>query len=524
MRLFFPVRILAVLLLLLSLYVQAGAALDGDKLLAMQVAHLWLSGKRLYVDLVQLNPPPIYVIYGMVARAAAALGVSDSVGLYLCVVGLCALSTGVLCRLVAYHPYYRKGWRVPHALFLAMLFIIWPNPAHFGDREHLFFLLTLPFIIQQMPSLRHVKIPRSFSVLIACMAAVGFAIKPYCLVVYGGVQLVVLLQERRLRLFFAGTQGLLLLFLALVWGGIALYSPEYFTQLLPLAMESYKHMNQGRIGSIYFAALALFYLLLPLTDFRPRRASPLRRDVWFLIAILPAYIGYIICNNGWEYTFYPFNSMVLYLTGWLALEHAFFAAHAENEGVRKQGRFGMRACQVAVAFHILQVLGLYIAAWNYVQEQTALGAKLHLQNDDFEAFMHAHHVHSFGAMSATFTPWPLLWAHTGAVQETRFSELWPLPQWVAGDEAYRQGHVYLVEYVAEALAEDMTRNQPDIIFVDASPEFHLTGKHVDIPQLLASHSPAFAQAWKGYRLALQSNYCGDKGKAGCHYDIYERVK
>ena len=47
-----------------------------------------------------------------------------------------------------------------------------------------------------------------------------------------------------------------------------------------------------------------------------RASSPVRRDLYYLLLLMPALLLYALANNGWGYTYCPLISIVLLFTGW----------------------------------------------------------------------------------------------------------------------------------------------------------------------------------------------------------------
>jgi hypothetical protein len=227
---------------------------NGDKQWELLYARMWLSGRHLYTDLFPVNPPLIFWLYSIPVRLSDAFAgaVADYeilVALGLVVVTLC-IWLGM--RLLALSPPFAESRdrRIGFAALLFFVLVFRTGSMFFLDREHLFLVLTLPYLIRCMPSLLDKTIPRRLRVMTGLLAGLGFCIKPQCLLVLAGIVLISAVLQRSWRVFFwlenlliAGT---LLAYLGLITG---LY-PDYFTTVMPMAMLTYQVYRRADGASI----------------------------------------------------------------------------------------------------------------------------------------------------------------------------------------------------------------------------------------------------------------------------------
>src|SRR5262249_19077187 len=71
---------------------------------------------------------------------------------------------------------------------LLFLFTVLPN-EHFGQREHLMFVASAPYLIASMARAEGVRLPTASSLAIGLVAGVFFAMKPYYLAIPAAVEL-----------------------------------------------------------------------------------------------------------------------------------------------------------------------------------------------------------------------------------------------------------------------------------------------------------------------------------------------
>jgi hypothetical protein len=218
----------AVMLIGLSVYVHFKIGFWGDQDWELLVAHTLLAGKKLYVDQFPVNPPLIFYLYTLPAALAQYVPfVQDYQALVL--LGLCAIALVIaLCvRLITLHPAFAGNRRkqTEFVLLLCFLLIFRIASAFFGDREHIFLVLTFPYLLRWMPSLGRIPLSLRFRVLIGLLAGIGFFIKPHCLLLFAGLQLICLLRKDRPRILFSIENCIIYAFGALYLLGIWVFTP-----------------------------------------------------------------------------------------------------------------------------------------------------------------------------------------------------------------------------------------------------------------------------------------------------------
>jgi len=515
---------LAVLLLCVSAGVQWWAGADGDKHYLLVVAQRWLAGKRLYSDIFQPSFPLITWIDALAVLAASSGIVSSGHALATLALLIVGCSVYTCHRLMQFHPQLRDNAPALrlHALLLGFVFILWANPSYFADREHLFTALLFPYMLRYMPSLARQAFPLHLRIAVAVMATAGICIKPYCAIPFLGVQLLLWIRERSLRMSCSLEHAIIygggIVYLATMWHTM----PDYFSAVLPMALATYSATNRGIGGVVVLAAGSATMLAVTLADFRLRHDSPYRRDILYFLCLCPFFMAYILANNGWGYAFYALNSLILYLTGWVYCEHRWLARRALEQGASARPFvFGGRACAMNLAANTGLVLLMYFAAFTAAPQPTPQEEL----DSDLIRVVRDHHFQSFGMLSAAFNPWPILADATGARQETRFDQLWMIIKFLTSDAAFSKKNAWIPRYVAEKFADDLNRNKPDVIFVEAGPQFYNTDVKIDLVGYFGAF-PSFHDAWTHYSFLQAADRCGEVHKAhkgGCRYDVYRRI-
>jgi hypothetical protein len=338
--------ILAVLALVFSCYLQFLDGNAGDKDWLLYAAGMLLKGKKLDVDIIEINPPLILWLYTAPAYIVQKTGITDShalVSLGLCLV---AFSISLCVRLADWHPAFAHNnkQKAMLALLLAFVFIFRTDPSYFLDRDHIFLVMTLPYIFRWLPPLARASIPLRLRIILAMMAAIGFCVKPHCLIVFAGIQLLYLLRERTGAILISIENLIIYIGISLYMSCIWLWVPDYIYTVFPMALATYGAFARRADGLLYCSG-ALFTLAISFCEFRLRHASPYRGDIYYLTGLCFFFLCYALCNNGWGYAYNPLSSYVLITTGWLFWEFTYLKGNPRTR-INRQGRLQMASMPV----------------------------------------------------------------------------------------------------------------------------------------------------------------------------------
>ena len=150
-----------------------------DGALYLQIARDMMHGKQLFVDVIDLNPPLISYLSMLPVKAAESLNIHPIITLKLAVVLALALSV-VLLTVLLRHRLKGQDWAV--YLFFILAFVLSSNAVTdaFSQREHLFFILFMPFFaVRYLRWQTDDAVRRLPSVLAGALAGLGLCLKPY---------------------------------------------------------------------------------------------------------------------------------------------------------------------------------------------------------------------------------------------------------------------------------------------------------------------------------------------------------
>jgi hypothetical protein len=228
-------RVLAVtrrdFLALLALFLAIGVGvyrvmmlpLNHDAGWLLYVSERVLNGDRLYVDVIEVNPPLIVWLGIPVILLERLLGVHHTL-LFPVLVALGAGSSLAACWRLS-GQVLSAPYRAPALAALAAALFVIPS-GNWGQREHLMLLLAAPYIFACASRARGQN-PGAW-LPIGVAAGLGFALKPHFLLMPAALEAWLLISRRpfwRGAAMMAGTIG--------AYGGAALvFAPEYIPMML----------------------------------------------------------------------------------------------------------------------------------------------------------------------------------------------------------------------------------------------------------------------------------------------------
>ena len=305
---------LGVLLFLAGAYVVFLFPLHHDLAWYLYAAGRMLDGARLYVDLVEVNPPLIVWLTTAV-EAAARLSGAWGPTLY----RLLVLTVGALA-LLACRPLLARALpdaslaRDASVLLCAYLFTAFAG-FEFGQREHIALILVLPYVLAAAARGTGGATPRAAALAIGGAAGLGIAMKPYFVPVWLAIEgwLACALWRRG-----AASRGLrrpehvaLLGVGTLYVGTTFLIHPEYL-DLLAWGAPLYAGFDARNLVELVasddvllVATGSLVGLLAPLAP----RLRPLSRLLGFVTLAFAAAV--LLQGKGWGYHWMPARAVAL---------------------------------------------------------------------------------------------------------------------------------------------------------------------------------------------------------------------
>ena len=484
--------------------------LNHDVAAVLAFSERWLAGEHLYSDLIDVNPPLIYVLNLIPAAIAAGTGIDAVTALQACLVafGLFVWWLGVRVRDRA------SEGRVECA-FLDVLpgLFVFAAGYDFGQREYLMAVGALPYLLAAARRERGER--PSLSVAVAMLAAVGFALKPHFLGIPALVELYIIARPlapwpKAFGKYLRDPEPWAM---AAVWAiyllSLPLLFPDYLKVVVPLVLGYYLDTGDETVWLVLLVRRMLTVLLL-LAPLAAIALWPGQRLARAAAAAVPGGAGRGRLGDG--------------AAQGLVLPHrpdrAFFTRPRRRAGgalARCAGR-GARAGRSPSAspaglggLFALYAICVGEAPWNELNYATSEAGELTaLLQQEAEG----ERVLVFSPGIAPVFP-ALNYAHAHLTLRTM--NLWLL------DGAYRtclpDGHRYREVwemgrpefFLYHTVAEDFARNPPAAVVLDRFSGIPGCAEPFDVITYFSRH-PLFAEVWSHYRLT---------GRAG-GFSVYTR--
>ena len=494
------------ILLIISVYAQFVGGSWGDKGLTIFNAQMLLEGRELYNDIFTVQPPLIDYIYLLPVYLSKNIGVIKA-SEWLILVTLLVITFVIYLssKLISLnHIFNNKNKKIEFCLLLSFVLIFFNMQSYFADREHIFFVLIFPYILRWLPSIYKKESSLKIKIIVGLLAAIGFCIKPQCLVVFAYIQLINLWREKNFRILFTIENLIIYLFTIIYLTAICIFYPNYINIVMPMALATY---SAASTHFFWFGILLIFAVTF--SEFRLRYNSPYRQDIFYLMVLCPAFLIYVLINNGWGYTWNLLTLMALLLTGFILWEFNWlYENHYAKGELNKQFLFGIRSCWLNLFANVVIIL-LFITTLTFIPSCDDYFLDCKEGKEFIQSVTKAndnHPIKSFGVLSPDFVFWQQLNESTGIRWETRFNHLWMLPKFIISDAKFKENNMWIIEYVANSFADDVNKRKPDVLFVDNTGNYYSVRKKLDLISYF-SIFPKFHDIMQNYMFSGNIRYC-----------------
>ncbi|HLC03588.1 MAG TPA: hypothetical protein VJK02_11170 [Anaerolineales bacterium] len=268
----------AILLTIFILTLINPLRVNRDASLHLLIGQLLLRGALPYVDYVEINPPLIHYLHVLPVALADWIGVNP-IPVFLVLV--LALSVGsiagaiyLLSRNIPVEGYLIGGIA---ALAITVLDLKLFNTNEFGQREHIFLLQVMPYMILRWLRRRgRLANGNNLGVLVGLAAGIGVFIKPHFLIIIVAVELFWFISEGG-RLLPRDPEAIAVFGVGLGYALFLLLMPGEARAGLTAVVESVitggyqAYGNESLIGLILDNDILLLVGLLPFLFFRVRK-------------------------------------------------------------------------------------------------------------------------------------------------------------------------------------------------------------------------------------------------------------
>lgn len=326
-----------------------------------------LAGDRLYVDFREVNPPGAFFLFTILLAFADLAGLTPFLVFQMFVMILAAAGLHLMWKTSAAGGEGIGSALVPLTYGLIAVQVNFTNnilpsnprlPVDFGQREHLFVLLFVPYLLWRLSDGK----PRLLQ--FAYLGALGYiaSFKPYFVLLLAVVEFYILLRHRKLQFgqLTALAVGMILPYLLL-----AIHSTEsfvaFFRDMVPLIFGG-RYVHYGMNASefllsgyhLQMVGSGLVFIGLCLVCWLKRAVSIPTLALLVGISVL-SYIGMLQQQKYWSYHGVVYYGVVLVLSACL-LAHA-----AGRSGMRRTAKTCLGAVLVVIlCFTVLSLYDLHV--------------------------------------------------------------------------------------------------------------------------------------------------------------------
>ena len=478
----------------------------------LSVTERWMSGERLYLDVIDVNPPLIFFLNVIPVALAKVLPIGSASALILCVIALGLWASWASYRIIVALDVIQES-SVSTLMLPLLLFalIVFPSEM-FAQREHLMALGMFPYLLLAAARCEAKRVSGRIALAVSIISALGFALKPHFLIIPFVVEFYLLCVRGPRRALRDPAPWIMGLVMAAYAASAWLVTPAYFNFVIPLVMNSYENIGGTNYFSIVIGKHLAPYLfvVIPLTiaAFVTRWPHVARLTG---IAALAAAVAGVSQDKGWPYHLLPTQMATILMFGW--------AVARLLDRLQQSGAAALQAGRAMVGLMLLIIYclagttryGLYdqldykdsqAGQWQQILEKHATGGSVLMLTPGIYPHFPAMNYVNIKQASRFLTVWPLQGAYENCKpSDARYHEA---AQMTDSEKLFDR-----------MLIEDMVKNKPRLVVIDKIPGIPWCGGEEFDFLAYFLRLPAFAEEWKNYDyVAIYDRYLLYKRKPG----------
>jgi hypothetical protein len=466
----------------------------------LDVAKRWLEGEKLYIDIIDINTPLVFILHA-IPELLARTSLDGPLWMSICTIFGVLASAFYSVRALRFVPSAQQPLiRAFLPVTILFLLAVFPNDM-FGQREHLMLIFGLPYLMLAAGRAEGAPSPRRLRIGVGIAAGIAFSLKPHFLLYPSLIELY-LLCCLGWRAYFRdalpwAVLGTILAHVAFM----LIVTPQYVTFLFPMILHFYSQVGGSDTWDVMTGGLMLptLLVLVPLGAF----SLVLSRSKLTRIVAIWVVCGVIICvvqSKGWRYQAMPAMAGTLLLAAITIAEMIDRYLPAE----RTQQRL-----PVAVLTATFTILLYY---------QQALANRPFYKQVDFDdsvtaALIHivqtqAPHKRILVLSPGIYPHYPLV-NYTGVHMTMRFQTMWLLQGIYANCEEYAPlynapSQMSAAEkFIYNTVSKDFASQRPDLVIVDKIAGIpRCQWRNFDYLEYFM-RNPTFAQAFRHYQLYME---------------------
>jgi hypothetical protein len=303
------------LVFVVAMMVRQVVALNTDVSWLLIVGERVLDGQRLYIDIVEINPPMAVLAYLPGIALARALGLEPRLVTDVLILTLAVASLASASRILRRSARLDHVRPLPMAIWAAAVLMILPMHV-FGQREHIATLAFLPALAAYALRCNRESLPLWAILMAGIGAGITLMFKPFFAFAVILCVVATAVRSGSWRTLFAA-ENIIAGGLVTVYGVCTyLFFPEYFTLIYPLVRDTY--LSWSPPAPVVLANSAtMLWLGAVICVFFLRRERAL--DAALLVTLLASLgfaAAFFLQRRGWAYQSYPMLALAMLASGY----------------------------------------------------------------------------------------------------------------------------------------------------------------------------------------------------------------
>jgi hypothetical protein len=270
----------------------------------LTVAERVLDGQRLYVDVIETNPPMAVLVYMPGIVIARAFGLPAEIVTDGLIFVAILVSLAIAARILKNSRVLEgaAGW--PLALLAFAILAVLPAKT-FGQREHIAVLELLPMLALYAVRMKGER-PALWAILAAGMGAgLAMAFKPHFAIgIFVGL-VALSIHARSLRILFGPENFIAAAMVAIYALCVVVLYPEFLSDIAPLVRDIYILVGASPIELLETQAV-LIWAALMLASLVLKRTGRIDSTLLLLLATSFGFmLAFFLQRKGWPYHSYP---------------------------------------------------------------------------------------------------------------------------------------------------------------------------------------------------------------------------
>jgi hypothetical protein len=432
-----------------------------------------LDGTRLYVDLIEVNPPASILLYLPAVALARLIGVAPEIVVNTLVFIVTGASLWITGRILM-RARLLDGidcWTL--AAFAAFLLLIFPART-FAQREHVAVIVLLPALAVYVARARSIS-PGLIAMMMAGIGTgIALSIKPHFALAIILAAAATACHAKSWRVLFAPEHWIAGGIVAIYGASVLVFYPQFVSDVLPLIQAVYVPVRLPLFAILTRTPSILWLLSIFLLARQVREAIFQPRFSILLLASCGFALAYVAQGKGWPYHSYPMLALALLALALLFCEHG--KRDPKQGTIKNSGMDGLALLTVAG----LVGAGFY---WMTIAVDFTPLAETIRRNAIAPKVLVIHSDIGLGH--------PLV-RQVGGQWVQRVGSLWITDnaEWLLKTEKSPAAAARLERYAARdhaMLLEDIRRERPDIILLDMDWEAR-TRSDPALSELLKAYS------------------------------------